>query len=415
MIDWPDSTRQILQQRYPRLSAPEQLYSALCLALSGRSDMVDWAVWSPDRWHDMKVMAVQEGVAPLLYWTWNRQGYPAAAPPALPLHLKTLFLQAYLRQQMFLGGVNERILPALAPFISPLVLLKGAALAQTIYPHPALRLMGDLDILVRPQQIQEAIRRCRSQGYDLPTPSVGPNFQRMLEFHSHLSGAQHPTDIEIHHSLVTAPHHPYAPRLEWFWSHIEPLPPVNHTFPGPGVSWLAPTAQLLHLAAHMVLQHGEAYMTLIKYYDVYILLEQMGERIEWDDLTRQVDVLGWDEVLDVALQAVMLRFQTHQAGQMVSEKSSPPKSAAGLVMEQRLRTTALIPMGHLGIGIGALPWPDRWMAAWEQIVPTPAYMRWRYQLRPAWLWPLAYLVRWFNGLRDTVRLIGMRFERDRSP
>lgn len=66
--------------------------------------MVDWAAWSPDRWHNIEAMAVQEGVAPLLHWIWQHDGYPEAVPPLHRRHLKTLFLQAYLRQQMFLGG-----------------------------------------------------------------------------------------------------------------------------------------------------------------------------------------------------------------------------------------------------------------------------------------------------------------------
>lgn len=276
--------------------------------------------------------------------------------------------------------------------------------------------MGDLDILVRPEQITATIQRCKALGYDQSIPPTGPMIQRTLEFHTHLFGEQQcPADVEVHHSLVTAPGHPYAPNLAWFWSQIEPLPTC------PEINWLAPTGQLLHLAAHMVLQHGEAYMTLIKYYDVHALIAHYGTRIDWDDLAQQVAVWGWNGVLDAAMQAVTLRFQTpwpgreQQVGDRGAQRSAIQSTAASLVVEQRSQKISSIPLGHLGIGIGTLPWPDRVAVIWESLVPTPTYMRWRYRLRPAWLWPLAYFVRWFNGVRDTIRLIGMWFERDRSP
>ncbi len=33
-------------------------------------------------------------------------------------------------------------------------------------------------------------------------------------------------------------------------------------------------------------------------------------------------------------------------------------------------------------------------------IPSPAYVRWRYKPRPAWLWPLCYPYRWLDILRE---------------
>lgn len=410
MIDWPDSTRQILLYRYPRLDAPERFYSALCLALSGRGSEIDWAAWSADEWQALGEMAVQEGVAPLLHWTWKHEGYPQGVPKLEKKRLAISFMQANVRQQAFFQEVNERILPALTLDIAPLVLLKGAALAQTIYPHPALRLMGDLDILVRLPQVDPAVRRLALAGYDQITPYPGPLIRRLLSHHVHVS-APRLLSVEVHYALVVPSEHRYAPNLDWFWTQIEPLSAW------PGVYGLAPTACLLYLAAHHMLQHGQAEMTLLKCYDIHLLVSRCGERIDWDELARQAVEQRWSAALLAALQAATLHFQTPlPADYLISLQAAISDQNVDLaVVEQRAQVASQTKLGNWKIALGVLPWSQKLAVLREAALPTPAYMRWRYPLRPAWLWPLAYFVRWFNGVRDAVRFIGMWLERDRSP
>lgn len=57
----------------------------------------------------------------------------------------------------------RRVLAALAPI--PVVLFKGFALAELIYPSPAERLMGDVDLLIAPEQLAEALRRLTDLGF----------------------------------------------------------------------------------------------------------------------------------------------------------------------------------------------------------------------------------------------------------
>ncbi|MER3458636.1 MAG: hypothetical protein C4309_08450, partial [Chloroflexota bacterium] len=50
----------------------------------------------------------------------------------------------------------------------PAIVLKGPALALTIYPDPALRVIGDLDLLVRREQVEQAMAALHSLGYGPP-------------------------------------------------------------------------------------------------------------------------------------------------------------------------------------------------------------------------------------------------------
>lgn len=405
VIELSDSTHQMLRHRYPALAAPERFYSALCLALSGRSTQVDWSTWSATEWQELEIMAAQEGVAPLLHWTWEHEGYPKDVPKLEKKRLAILFMQANVRQQAFFHQVSTHILPALTPVTAPLMLLKGAALAHALYPHPALRLMSDLDILVHPEQMNQAVRQLTASGYDTIAPSRGPILEQTFELHAILSGRRPSmVHVEIHYSLVVAQNHPCAPDLNWFWAQTELLPQCDLS--GPGILWLSPTAQLLYLAAHLMLQHGEAEMTMIKCYDLHALIARYNTQIDWDCLAQRANEWGWTPALAAALQAIMLRFQTPlPAGYLASLQSARQHQEVASAVAQRADIASLTNVHRWQAKVKMMSWPQKWAVLREAAIPSPAYMRWRYQLHPSWLWPLAYLVRWADALREIGHLV----------
>jgi hypothetical protein len=59
----------------------------------------------------------------------------------------------------------EVVLAALTEAGLLTILLKGAALAYTLYPDPALRPMSDLDLLIHPQDLKQAVQVIQSMGY----------------------------------------------------------------------------------------------------------------------------------------------------------------------------------------------------------------------------------------------------------
>jgi len=68
-------------------------------------------------------------------------------------------------RRLAMGRHLERIEKAFAEQRIPLVLLKGAALAETVYPEPSLRPMGDIDIWVRSEDMPRATEAMRELGY----------------------------------------------------------------------------------------------------------------------------------------------------------------------------------------------------------------------------------------------------------
>ena len=84
------------------------------------------------------------------------------------------------------------------------VVLKGPALAHTVYPDPSWRFFGDLDLLVRGRDWRKAIAILERMGYrrNLPEPRAGfdERFGKASEFRR-ASGIE----VDLHRTLVVGP------------------------------------------------------------------------------------------------------------------------------------------------------------------------------------------------------------------
>jgi hypothetical protein len=49
----------------------------------------------------------------------------------------------------------------------------------------------------------------------------------------------------------------------------------------------------------------------------------------------------------------------------------------------------------------SLDWRIRWRLAAKLLLPSPTYMRWRYNPQPDWLWPVFYPRRWWDITVDS--------------
>ena len=148
-------------------------------------------------WAKIPSQAEAHGLAPLLYL------HLQAAGVELPLTAKRELQGLYLRHRRA-NQVRTRVLSEIisayqAAGIQALV-LKGAALAQLIYPQPGLRPMRDLDILVKKSEAIRAQQLLAELGFHAPLPKNGllPN--------KHLASASLRTEgfltsVEIHHNL----------------------------------------------------------------------------------------------------------------------------------------------------------------------------------------------------------------------
>src|SRR5262245_30090649 len=105
---------------------------------------VDHGDWSSELWDRTLDIAAWHRLSPILFRHLRSND---DVPRAVLETLERAYLENAARNA-FLRDALERALQALAAADVPAMLLKGAALVETVYSDPAEREMLDLDILV---------------------------------------------------------------------------------------------------------------------------------------------------------------------------------------------------------------------------------------------------------------------------
>jgi hypothetical protein len=386
----------------------------LCQALAGRPDQADWSALSPGEWEKLVVSAKQHGVAPLLYHALHATDVPIPIPSPLWQTLQQEYYLTTAYNTLLYGELN-RILTALQQEHIPIVVLKGAALANTLYPEIGLRPMADIDLLVPGEHLERAVQVVCSLGYDSSEKRAGFGRAHMHHISLHNRLAHH-SILEIHHDLIIWESDCRPPSLDWFWSQSRVWPPAHKSYASeegvpPGhtgslatITQFSPAANLLYLAAHITLQHGVAWSKLIWLYDIHLLLTHHADDIDYDDLLTQARSLRWSAALHMALEQTQRCFGSPlphgllaalkaqcdpQAVRLVQQKASPTSSRT----RNMLRELVL------------MSWQERISFMSAIIFPDPRYMRYRYNPDPPWLLPLSYPYRWLDIGWDALRTL----------
>jgi hypothetical protein len=168
----------------------------------------------------------------------------------------------------------------------PVIALKGAFLIGAIYREVGLREMGDLDIMVRPEQLPQAVDMMRKRGYKPIQP---------FRIDDDLSTSHHLTPfvkegiarIEIHWN-ITGPldFHPVDPEELWqravSWS--------GGNLPALG---LCPEDLLLHISFHASFHHNFRFVGLRPCCDIAAVVLERGSGLDWELLIGRARAWGW--------------------------------------------------------------------------------------------------------------------------
>jgi len=398
----------------------------LCQILAGQSDHVDWSAFAFPDWERIVAMSEDHGIAPLLTHVFDETVWPDQMPAHARRALRSCYY-ATAAHNLLLYRELTRILDGIQSThpVIPLVVLKGAALARTLYPDMALRPLSDIDLLVPRQHVEAAARVLHSLGYDdahLEIPEMRRGLSRLTTPHLQLRGGPNRSVmVELHWALVAGDTDWRSPDLEWFWQQTQPWemergsPFSNGRSPSP-ILQLTPAAHLLYLAAHLMLQHGLAHARLVWYYDLHLLIARCGNQLDWNEILAQASELQWSAALEAALRGVQKRFHSPVPEDVLNVLASVSDYQAASLMR---RKASVEPTTVAGIwtSLTSLDWQTRLQVVCTNICPSPEYMCWRYRPKPAWLWPLYYPYRWFDILRDglsTIWRIGRRKREDRK-
>jgi hypothetical protein len=258
---------------------------------------------------------------------WSLKGVrDAAVPEGIVAEFRRHFQAhavASLRRTHRLG----QLLAAFDRAHIPVIALKGAALAELVYPHAATRPMGDLDLLVPPQDLDAADPVMRGLGY-VPDPSVPRSQEWYRSSHLHLVPyvlADGSPPVEVHHHIIRSPHAERLP-VENLWRRAQPVRLASCE-----TLVLSPEDLLFHLALHAVLT-DRVLGRLRGLTDIAFTIQRYPDQVDWDALIRQARDSGTARHVHAALwlardlvgadapEAVLRRLRSASGGSAIEDR-----------------------------------------------------------------------------------------------
>jgi hypothetical protein len=266
-----------------------QRYLRLCarafLATASSAELVEAAqALSPDDWRQLIVDATTHGMAPIVYYFSAASGALTLAPQEVATALTgryTRTLVSVRRLELRLGEITH----AFATRAQDILILKGPLLTRRLYPDPALRPIGDIDLLARPGALGDASATLTSLGYQ-----AVPSYENPQEFHA-LRGwtliyqRSDAPFVELHWRPVSLASYqrPFLPDDLWRRS-------ISTKIGSESAHLLDPEDELRYLCVHYAAEHrGKRLIWLI---DIARLLQILPASWNWKRFTEMTIALG---------------------------------------------------------------------------------------------------------------------------
>jgi hypothetical protein len=300
-----------------------------CLELPGPSPSIDWQALV-DR-------AIVDGVAAIVFQRVKEVSY---VPPSQMDRLKVAYYQNLSANHLRLEELR-RIGRVLATQQIPLMVLKGGALALSVYTDPAMRFMGDLDVLVPPGRAEAALAILLQEGYTpdavggLTRQSTGAD-STWVPTMSRLLGRQ-VMQLEFHwpdrenvliRQAILLP-------VTRIWQDAMPLD-VDHNLYQPSAPMM-----LTHLCLHAAIQHKFTQLGIRQYLDLDRMIAKHGAADSlWDSFLSLTGQLGIGHMAHTCLQITRHLFDTEVPHDVLATMR-PPAWKMRYLQPERLVELAL--------------------------------------------------------------------------
>jgi hypothetical protein len=235
-------------------------------------------------WDSLVQISLAHKLAPLLYHRIKSFFVAGSVPPKVQQRLKEAY---YLS-----AGLNMRIYKELLKILRsfneagvPVILLKGAHLAEIVYGNIALRPMGDVDLLVKHTDLLRAHDLLVAQGYANSKKNMGNSLGHLPPYYKKNS-----PPVEIHYNICSPPFS-QGFAVEDLWERTRPA-----AIHGVAALTLCPEDLLLHLCVHAAIDHGLEIGPL-PFFDLARTLEHYRNEIDWDALQHRARQWGLERCL----------------------------------------------------------------------------------------------------------------------
>lgn len=227
---------------------------------------------SHEDWSGIVDLSLQHGIGPLMLYRLREKNLEQLAPAetlkklqSATLHTGFKNTKLYHELANVLKGFNQESIPT--------IVLKGAHLAELVYPNISLRLMDDIDLLVKKPDLQRTEQKLFALGYT----HLAADAARMKSTTPHhltpfrKNGC---TPIEVHWTLPSMGAFENDDGEIWARAHTA-------TIGGCDARVLSPEDLLLHVCIHASLHHRFG-LGLRPLADVAAIADRYGDVLDWN-------------------------------------------------------------------------------------------------------------------------------------
>lgn len=168
-----------------------------------------------------------------------------------------------------------------------IIVLKGAAFAETIYSHVGQRRMADIDLLLRKQDLAEADKELVERGYIRLEKSKS----------CYLKSGPFQFVIDLHHKI------PYLRDTSFIWQEAR-----LENIAGKDALVMPLEENLIYLCYHLAVQHADPDKKWIE--DIYRLVDSYRVEIDWEKFVTRVKFYKFQMPCFYTLRKVKEEFNT---------------------------------------------------------------------------------------------------------
>ena len=280
------------------------------------------------------------------------------------------------------------------------LVLRGPALAFSLYEDPAMRPSGDLDLLVIPEQVVQARDILESLGYRC----LAKRFETSKDFfreecfiHQENPGSTFPIDLHwVHWEL-----HPFFKGSEEV--DIRDLFQRGWKVETPTLTFetLHPVDYLIHSAIHLIMIHRNE-MRLSWIYDTALLAQHLQVPDDWETL--QERSVAWrarlplEQCLKMAQAWVGLELPEGFDDFSTWPRATKDETAVWADTMRHHWVTILLKrsLANPSLLLRRVP------SLFRLLFPPPDMVRYCYPTSSDWLLPVSYVRRWYRWIDDLV-------------
>ena len=227
-----------------------------------------------DNWDEFWQLSYDNRVAPLVKSNLEAIDSFQALPEIVQ--------QNFINRTKTVREANEGRLAVAGDFLKkfeeqniPVIILKGANFAETIYNNPSYRRMNDIDILIRKEDLDKIYDVYEGLNFFCLSELFGrsPRKQEKISHHApSFISRDMACVIGTHWGLIT-PKSPYKYDYDAIWSRTN-----QFDFYGTPVLSMSPEDNLHHICVHLPFYKAG----LKEIADIYNIIRHYGDKIDWE-------------------------------------------------------------------------------------------------------------------------------------